>query len=71
MGRLIILLFGFMIFIDGMSGYTSDTTCPNEPVVRGVADLRCWDGHSKLLLVNEHLTLTPYWHLKVTHQIHC
>ncbi len=21
--------------------------------------------------VNEHLKLTPYWHLKVTHQIHC
>lgn len=50
MVRLIILVFGFFVMVSGLSGHAIDATCPKEPVVNGVADLRCWDGRSQIAL---------------------
>ena len=56
MFRNIIFIIAFLALFFGPNSYARDDDCGREPVVGAVADLRCWDGISKI-------PLSGQWHI--------
>jgi len=50
MRLLLLSALTFLTFFIGTYSNANDTACVSEPVIKGIADLRCWDGKSNASL---------------------